>query len=220
MAAVERTFSREVEVESVNVVLKINQCEVGDVGCVVWDAGLVLAKYLDYLNMASNKEYPLLQGKNVIDIGSGTGLVGLVAACIGGNVTLTDLPELLPLLVLNIKENKHHFLGSVKADVLKWGETNSNFSQPDLLLVGDCIYYEKSLKPLVNTLSMLSNSNTEILLSYEERSFHNSNLLQTEFFDTIKETFVIENIPISEMHPDFHSSDIFILKIKKKEGEN
>lgn len=72
-------FTRDIDVESQGLVLKIHQYSVGDVGCVVWDAGIVLAKYLDYIH--KNKNF--ISKKSVIDIGSGTGIVGLCAAALG-----------------------------------------------------------------------------------------------------------------------------------------
>lgn len=40
-------FTREVELESVGRSLLLSQEVEGDVGCVVWDAAIVLAKYLE-----------------------------------------------------------------------------------------------------------------------------------------------------------------------------
>lgn len=58
--------------------LEISQSEIGDVGCVVWDAAMVLAAYLGTENIRKT-----LVGKTVIELGAGTGLVGLQAACEG-----------------------------------------------------------------------------------------------------------------------------------------
>ncbi|PRD28941.1 UNVERIFIED_CONTAM: Protein-lysine methyltransferase METTL21D [Trichonephila clavipes] len=72
-------FTRELEVETTGTELKLLQYSVGDVGSVVWDAGIVLGKYLDRLQDSKNT----LNGKIVIDIGSGTGVAGLFAAALG-----------------------------------------------------------------------------------------------------------------------------------------
>jgi len=73
------SFSREVPCAG-GAVLAIKQLYVGDVGCVVWDAALVLAKFLENgVHFRSD----FWRGKKVIDIGSGTGVVGLAAGVLG-----------------------------------------------------------------------------------------------------------------------------------------
>lgn len=60
--------------------LAIKQFYVGTVGCVVWDAALVLCRFLE--NRAHfGPEY--WAGKRVLELGSGTGAVGLAAAVLG-----------------------------------------------------------------------------------------------------------------------------------------
>ncbi len=86
---------------------------------VVWDAALVLARFLakDANLRLFFATHPL-----VLDLGSGTGVVGLAAAALGARVVLTDLPEFLPLIELNVKENIH-IVGSNVLGVctLRWG---------------------------------------------------------------------------------------------------
>lgn len=47
----------------------------------------------------------LLRGKAVVEVGAGTGVVGIVAAalCEAQQVVLTDLPHLLPWLDKNLQ---------------------------------------------------------------------------------------------------------------------
>eukprot|EP00820_Chromera_velia_P018083 Cvel_27229.t1-p1 / transcript=Cvel_27229.t1 / gene=Cvel_27229 / organism=Chromera_velia_CCMP2878 / gene_product=hypothetical protein / transcript_product=hypothetical protein / location=Cvel_scaffold3368:15271-17085(+) / protein_length=241 / sequence_SO=supercontig / SO=protein_coding / is_pseudo=false len=58
----------------------------------------------------------LLQGKEVLELGSGTGLLGIGAALSGlpRRVTLTDIPAVLPLLRANVERNcsRHNLSGS------------------------------------------------------------------------------------------------------------
>ncbi|XP_045449344.1 protein N-lysine methyltransferase METTL21D-like isoform X2 [Melitaea cinxia] len=96
-------FPREIDIEVCLKTLKIFQKLEGDVNCVVWDASLVLAKYLETMCQCKPD---FLSGIRVLELGSGLGVVGLTAATLGAQVTLTDLPEALPLLRLNISENK------------------------------------------------------------------------------------------------------------------
>jgi predicted nicotinamide N-methyase len=44
-----------------------------------------------------------LKGKRVIELGAGTGVVGLAAGALGAKVVLTDLPHLLPGLTRNVE---------------------------------------------------------------------------------------------------------------------
>ena len=60
--------------------LQIYQSYIGDVGHVVWDAAIVLAKFIDTGYFTTEFQ---LKNKNVLELGSGTGLVGLVAAIKG-----------------------------------------------------------------------------------------------------------------------------------------
>lgn len=73
-------YFRHFDLESINVTLKFCQHEYGDVNCVVWDAAIVLAKYLETLYIKQNEKF---ESKNVIELGSGLGCVGLTAACFG-----------------------------------------------------------------------------------------------------------------------------------------
>ena len=77
-----KLFIREFEKQD-ETVLKINQSEIGDVGCVVWDAAIVLASYLETKDFADEDSQPSLQGLRAVELGAGTGLVGLQAASLG-----------------------------------------------------------------------------------------------------------------------------------------
>lgn len=73
-----RTFEREIECK--NGTLRIQQAEVGDESCVVWDAALVLAKYIQTDHFCSTDG---LVNRRVIELGAGTGVGGLIAAACG-----------------------------------------------------------------------------------------------------------------------------------------
>jgi len=62
-----------------NLEVKVGQeCE-GPEACVVWDAALVLAHFLQ----KHRQTLRLGQGKRVLELGAGTGAVGLVASALG-----------------------------------------------------------------------------------------------------------------------------------------
>ncbi|MBN3281548.1 MT21D methyltransferase, partial [Polyodon spathula] len=93
-------FTREVE-RRAGSPLRLKQCSKGDVGCVVWDAAIVLSKYQETEQFVerSTGVYKWAN-KRVLELGSGTGVVGLMAATLGACVTVTDLEDLQSLMEL------------------------------------------------------------------------------------------------------------------------
>jgi len=76
----EGVFIRKFELNSCGKSLTLCQKEVGHVSCVVCDAALVLAKYLE---AKCNDMKDWLRGPSVVELDAGMGCVGLTAACFG-----------------------------------------------------------------------------------------------------------------------------------------
>lgn len=62
--------------------LRLQQYGSGGVGCVVWDAAIVLSKYLETPGFSGDGAHTLSR-RSVLELGSGTGAVGLMAATLG-----------------------------------------------------------------------------------------------------------------------------------------
>ncbi|KAM9294371.1 protein N-lysine methyltransferase METTL21D [Gastrophryne carolinensis] len=213
MAEPEEVFIRDLALGDGRT-LQIRQLSSGDVGCVVWDAAIVLSKYLERWERTTPG---VLQGRAVLELGSGTAIVGIMAAALGAHVTVTDLEELQALMSTNIDSNSHLICGSCRAKVLKWGEdVTDTFSFPDYILMADCIYYEESLKPLLRTLKDLSGEDTNILCCYEERTTGKNPLIEKKFFELLEVDFDFKEVPIEEHDEEYRSEDIHILQIYKK----
>ena len=125
-----------------------------DVGGVVWDAALVLCAFLE-------KQNKMIE-QRVIELGAGTGVCGLAASLLNAkNVLITDMKDFVPLMEKNIIENKA-VIGNRKVEALEvdWrqfcqeedpenafeidGNLRSKLLQGfDVILVSDCIYYER-----------------------------------------------------------------------------
>lgn len=76
-------FVREIEKNNGSV-LKIYQYSTGDVGCVVWDAAIVLSKYLETEQFCHFRSgVSTWSSKHMLELGAGTGVVGLMAASLG-----------------------------------------------------------------------------------------------------------------------------------------
>ncbi|XP_021506619.2 protein N-lysine methyltransferase METTL21D isoform X1 [Meriones unguiculatus] len=198
-------------------VLRLQQYGSGGVGCVVWDAAIVLSKYLETPGFSGDGAHALSR-RSVLELGSGTGAVGLMAATLGADVVVTDLEELQDLLKMNINMNKHLVTGSVQAKVLKWGEEIEDLTSPDYILMADCIYYEESLEPLLKTLKDLSGSETCIICCYEQRTMGKNPEIEKKYFELLQLDFDFEEIPLDKHDEEYRSEDIHIIYIRKKKS--
>ncbi|KAG2329393.1 hypothetical protein Bca4012_021043 [Brassica carinata] len=99
---------------------------------------------------------------NIVEIGSGTGIVGIAAAAmLGANVTLTDLPNVIENLKFNADANARvvaRFGGEVHVAPLRWGEAGDVEDlgrDVDLVLASDVVYHEHLYDPLLKTLRLM-----------------------------------------------------------------
>ncbi|KAJ9585072.1 hypothetical protein L9F63_020580 [Diploptera punctata] len=209
-------FTRELEINSKT--LTFYQKEIGDVSCVVWDAALVLSKYLE--RRYNNNDKLCLKEKSILELGAGLGCVGLTAACLGAQVMMTDLPEVMPLLEMNIEMNRQVWSscgGKAHSQVLQWGaDVNDSFKTPDIILLADCVYYEESVEPLVKTFRAMASTSTEIIISQEERDTDKQRHVWQNFEQELLKYFEVTKIPEQQQHPDYCSPDIVVLHAIKK----
>jgi predicted nicotinamide N-methyase len=118
----------------------------------VWEGGLAL---LAYLSETHNQRDAL-----IIDLGAGTGIVGLGCALLGytNKILLTDLDEALPLLKDNVQRNALRD-SEVIVTPLVWGEPLSSLvrdsivqAEQVLVLGADIVYRQNIMDPLIRTL--------------------------------------------------------------------
>ncbi|NXF00887.1 MT21A methyltransferase, partial [Smithornis capensis] len=155
------------------------------VAAVVWDAAVVLCAYLEMAGID-------LRDRSVIELGAGTGLLGIVAtllehcipravlttwtaclshvllSCLGARVTLTDREAALEFLESNVQANLPSELRPrAVVKELTWGKDLDNFPPGafDFILGADIVYLEETFAELLQTLEHLCSEQTVILLS-------------------------------------------------------
>ncbi|KAK9796702.1 hypothetical protein WJX73_005066 [Symbiochloris irregularis] len=146
------------------------------VGSVLWDGAFVLSAYL----FEMRKSY---QGLRCIELGSGVGLVGLLLACMGAQVVMTDRPAVIPVLQGNIRQNCAHCAGTPEAQSLQWGVPGCleqaaalTRQQPfGLIVASDCIYIDQvgqapSTQHFLELCAVLCSKHTRALITFEARS--------------------------------------------------
>ena len=131
-------------------------------GTSMWAAGEILSDFL-----AERRE--LCRSARALELGAGTGVVGLTAAFFGAEVTLTDLPRQLPLLRRNVEANG---LEHTEVRELDWSDEQQRtmaMGDWDLILGSDVAYDPMLFEPLVQTLRAQSTEKTTIYLALADR---------------------------------------------------
>lgn len=153
----------------------------------LFDASFSLCKYLE--SPACRRG--LAAGQVVVELGAGTGVVGLVAAALGARVVLTDLQEGIPLLERNIAQNKDNFAHEPVPLALNWDEAYAcslrktplqaveqlrcaGLWPVDKIILSECTYNTEFAQPLQATIRALSadapeGHRCEVLLAHAYR---------------------------------------------------
>ncbi|KAI0676805.1 putative methyltransferase-domain-containing protein [Trametes maxima] len=172
-------------------------------GGIAWPAGEVLASYISRRGS--------LDGKNVLELGSGTGLVGLVAGRLGARVWITDQAPLLGIMKQNVSLN--HLDSCVTVAELNWGEPLPlELPKPDLILAADCVYFEPAFPLLVKTLAdLVHDASTEVLFCYKKRR-----KADKRFFTLLKKEFTWEEVSDDSEREAYSKEAISLLRLFRK----
>ncbi|XP_073143591.1 uncharacterized protein [Henckelia pumila] len=139
-----------------------------DYGLYVWPCSIILAEYIW-------QQKSRFSGANVVELGAGTSLPGLVAVKVGADVTLTDDSNRSEVL-----DNMRRVceLNDVKCKVmgLTWGVWDAPVFtlQPNIILGADVLYDSTSFDDLFATVSFLlhKHSDSVFITTYHNRSGH------------------------------------------------
>eukprot|EP00850_Spirogloea_muscicola_P013073 SM000087S23355 [mRNA] locus=s87:265381:268142:+ [translate_table: standard] len=200
-----------------------------NLGTTVWDASMVLVKFLEKHRRKGDFARERVSGSRVLELGAGCGLAGLGFALLGGNVLLTDQAEVLPILMRNADRNSTRaqltahdhssigHVGTVEVAELQWGNEKhiAAANGPyDYIVATDVAYNEQLVEPLVDTILSLSTSSTTILVGQESRS----TIVDALLLKKCKQHFTVKKVSHSKLHPEYQhpAIDLFILKRKMR----
>jgi predicted nicotinamide N-methyase len=191
-------------------------------GTVPWDGALLLCQYFSnearfpvthWRQRSGNDEddralittmassTTTSNGRTVLELGAGTGMVGIMLARLGCRVCITDLKELLALMTANIELNSDSSNEQKQpsllctASALPWGTANplSQFTMPgggggstdskeeaeapppDVIIGADVLYVERRLfEQLLSTLRACCGPSTVVYIAGARRHKHES----------------------------------------------
>lgn len=183
----------------------------------VWRGSYALARYC-----AAHSD--LCSGRSVLELGSGTGLLGLwlssndqAAAAGPKRVLLTDVPAMLPLLRKNLSHNKSRLCCDVSCEVLDWtvplSEAITKALPCDVIVAADVLYEPEFVAPLLSTLLASARTDTCVIMALSHRVPE----LEAEFFGTAAPHF--DTVDVTRQSPDAEmliSGSVSIFRLSRK----
>lgn len=176
----------------------------------VWSAAVVMAEWMVQVP-------ELWKDRTVVELGSGCGLLGILAAKLGAHsVHLSDLPPLLPLLRRNAAAN------GVRATVcaLDWEHPEDDALQlfptsPDVIIGSDITCFVQALPHLAIALERLAASSTTILLAHHVRGNDTASLLET-----FGQRFSCERVALSSVAKVAKADSVHLYRFRRSQRES
>jgi hypothetical protein len=141
-------------------------------------------------------------GKNVIDLGCGTGIVGIALAAVGARVWLTDIGVGVAIAKCNSAANAktiHDHSGTAIAQELDWNcfSESSLVALPssgsvDAIIACEVVYNNEAFAPLLHVLTGLSSKATITYLVLRQR--HGCDT--AAFVEGARSSFVVEELAL------------------------
>jgi len=211
-----------------NGIIEVNQIMNGELlgigtGTFVWPAAIVLCKYLE-------KNIHIIKDKRVIDIGTGTGITGLVASHLGAKeVCLTDQLQIIPSLrenVINYNNNNNSKSNNdnnlIRIETYEWGNELNHLNSPfEVIIVCDCVLPKLyPIEPLIKAIHAVMNESSIAIFSYEHRIY--------PLYDPRDEVrklcsiygLKVKVIPLSHHHEDYNCDEIELWEITMNNEKN
>ncbi|KAH8699502.1 putative methyltransferase-domain-containing protein [Ilyonectria robusta] len=178
-----------------------------------WPAGMLLAKHM--LRYHRDR----LKSARILELGAGGGLVGLAVALeceLQSPMLVTDQNEMLELMQHNIKLNGLE--AKAHAMVLNWGESLPTAvleQKPDVILAGECVYFEPAFPLLMATLKTLLELNPAATVFF---CFKKRRRADMHFVRMAKKAFLVEEI-FDEDRPVFQRQGLFLFSFASRTGQ-
>jgi len=183
-------------------------------GSTVWDSAWVMVRWLERCEAAGELQIP---GLRILELGSGTGVVGLAAMALGAqSVVLTDFEPLLFLLRENAERNASSLgydLEQVAVSDLAWGSSIPEGGPWDVVIACDVVVPIFDSEALADQFATLLDGHAPVCyMTYEER-----NAECGRRFVCLCEERGMEVIELAreQLDPKYSPDDIKILRLRK-----
>jgi predicted nicotinamide N-methyase len=196
-----------------------------DTSTTLWDASFVLLKYFEKQHL---QEWFLRNENTILELGSGTGLLGIGLSLLTPNVKhviVSDRGECLENLKHNVLENKKLYndqMATVSVSEVDWFKSDQSIENLEqyvqlkdinMIVLADCVWLFELVNPLVTTIKqIMKKTNAKIFVCNELRSQRVQDAFLNSFSSEEYNTRVLD---VSELDPVYHSDKIFVYEISK-----
>lgn len=136
------------------------------------------------------------KGKNILELGSGTGILAPVFAKLGATIVVTDLPEILPAMKVNIDFNTKDnpsLQQNISIRSLDWSKPvpdSVRLVNWDYIVACDVVYNPSLYDILSETIKSVCGQETLCLLAYQPREAER----EKRFFASLAHFFHISKV--------------------------
>jgi predicted nicotinamide N-methyase len=187
-----------------------------DHGLMVWDASMALLRFFEH----NPKELSALRGARILELGAGTGLLGIALAhAVGAHVVLTDLEHVCANIAANVRANAlpPGAPGSVRVAPYSW----SGEAPPELcahgpfdFIIGTDVAYSESLNPTLiasaAAFAAASAPRCTVFFANELRC----SIAQGVFDAEWPKFFTAKRIAVKLMHPEWRDKNMIFFKMR------
>jgi len=187
-----------------------------EIGMRVWDCAPLMSRWFE--------KGDFVKGRRVLELGSGTGLLGLSCAALGAShVVLTDLPSILKTMEANIAFTG--YANTCVAQALNWNDIKSvdalkqKFGPFDLIVASDVLVFANDAQTdggggLIQALTHLADpSSTEILMGCNK---NRHGFLVGFYANPPTHLFDIEVVGKEECDPEYFSDSVMLYRMRLK----
>lgn len=199
-------WRRETDVDGTRYGLFEYRCKSGRVvsieerfsstGTRVWDTAVAMARMFEKRGVR--------RGTRILELGAGTGLLGMVLATIGATVTSTDAGSVLETL----QEAASRNASDVHVRELDWTKPRlDDFVGFDMVVASDVLICEQWALALARVVVALGIDVYVGTVSSRDGI--------KPFLTAVGHAFQITTLPVDAFDPDFASDDIIVFQLKK-----
>ena len=139
---------------------------------------------------------------SILELGCGTGIVGISATKSGADVTFSDYEN----EALNFTRNNYflNFGKRAKTVLLDWRNPDHD-KQYEIIIAADILYENRFLEPVYNTLNMLLTENGKVYIAEPNRT------IAKPFFDLMKDGYA----ELNNLSLNYKNKSVTLYKFQK-----